>query len=210
VYTVSAIILVLVACGGVWFARKTLQEISAQVATAKSQLKAMTGQTEVIREQVWVLRDQVKLQEAAMRQWVVLTNWDCSIFPRDEDHSKLEVRVTLINATKYPLKLLGCRGTLKGWSTVSEERCISHTLVPDEAFAVKFWTLITTEQAKEREGEGLYISLSGRVAFIDVLETRQDQTFSGVLHCRGSDTHFTAEVSDIKAQENEEGQGTDS
>ena len=182
--------------------RRQTRATRRQAEIAKQQVEVMGSQSNRMQEEVDALKKQLQLQAVAMRQWVMLTQWEHSILSRDQERSRLEVKLIVTNPTKYPLKLLGCKVICRG---VTGEECVYHTLVPDEPFTVRFSTQVTAEEINQRENEGLVIRLSGRVAFIDILDTRQDQTFSGFLLCKGQQTYFTAEVSDIKAQQEEEG-----
>ena len=184
--------------------RSQVRIMQRQLESGHQQTAAMTRQTEVMEEQARTLRDQIRLQSVGMRQWLVIRDWGHKAILREGDDGKLEVEACVVNKTKYPLTLLGCRFTLKGSVTVTGEEGVSHTLVPDDIFRVKFWAPITRQQIAEIEMKGFPFRLSSNIAFIDVLKDRQDQKLSGVLECRRNDTQFIPEVSAIEAQQEEE------
>jgi hypothetical protein len=210
VYVVATIALVIVGIVGVRAAYKTIGQIGSQIEamrqqgeTAKQQLEVMGRQTNAVEKQLHVLEEQIRLQSAAMCQWLILRDWDYSCLERANKDASLQVRLNVINGTKFPVRLLGYKFTINGQVAVTEGEALSHTLVPEEVIPVRLWAPLTTEQLDDIRTSGLTVRISGWIGFIDVLKNRQDQTATGLLECRRGQTTFTPEISSIDPQQDE-------
>lgn len=133
---------------------------------------------EVVRRQTDATQKSVTLQEAAMKQWVVLQNWTYSK-REDADGSKLlSINFDIVNPTDWRMTLLTTKLRIKQRESMSRHSVV---LAPNTPYRMIIPNLTVTDE-KEPE-RGFVFVLFGAVDYLDCFEKQQSQIFGGLVRC---------------------------
>jgi len=134
------------------------------------------------------------IQEAAMQQWVNITEWESEI---SEDKSSLDIRFKVVNPTKFPLTIINSEMVfgLPGFTSI---RIIDPglRLVPDTPQPVRITMAISPQEALDfTVGTGIDFSVRIGLLHTDLGPKRETPVIvSGYLTCQNGrgNTRFDA------------------
>jgi hypothetical protein len=136
-----------------------------------------------IGKQTTAIENSVKLQEAQMRQWVVILNWqfDGQEFTKNTiAGGPLKITFDVFNPTEFPL-------TFENWSVRIATKPYAETvgtLLPPDSPYLATVSIGTDGDVGERFLRNeLVLPIVGEIAFTDVLGDRQRQSFSQMCVC---------------------------
>jgi hypothetical protein len=126
----------------------------------------------------------VRLQEAALRQWVDIKEWrSVPWVPKGGDLS-LHLQFNVVNPTDKPLTLRGVFIKIGE----QEETIVKNNLIPPQKWHPIVMSLAITEQQMVKwAADKISLFVSGFVSYEDVLETMRKQSFSGAIVCSKKD-----------------------
>jgi hypothetical protein len=135
-------------------------------------------------------RDSVRLQEAAMQQWVDLDSWKVWESSKEGKFYRLDFLFDLVNNTGRPLTIHEVHGTIEEQDTVSRE---SNVLAPHGRDPIQISVPLTKERFEDYaiRKTMLIFKLGGYIVFTDILGRRQRQPFEGLLSCSNGKVTFT-------------------
>jgi hypothetical protein len=141
--------------------------------------------------------DSIRLQEAALEQWLETDNWRAELgLPMSGDHF-LYIRVGIINRTQYPITIR--EGELSfiirdsgghDSYTFTEDTF----LTPGVPHEVSGWLKITENQASDFATEPLVVTVFGSFIHTGALKRRTIQKLWGELMCSEFNVVFTVKV----------------
>jgi hypothetical protein len=156
--SIATAVLVLIGIGGVCAAIRTL--------------RAIEDQGKHMERQGALMERQLQLQEAAMTQWVLFSNWKDTVISRQGPLApatkELGIEFEIANPSNYPLTLTGVfnfNGTLPGAPKLTVPGL---WIAPTKSGSLSTKVLLTDEQERSYGAEGARISLHGEYAHIGV------------------------------------------
>jgi hypothetical protein len=148
----------------------------------------------VIKIQTEATKKSVTLQEAAMKQWLVLQNWSNERRVTPEGVSLLDVGFDIANPTNWPLTLIATVLTVR--SQGAERVAMTNhfiPLAPRETHNVAISNIPLDDTQYLEGGRGVVCVLYGYLNYFDCFEKHQEWTFSGSIHCTKKGTTFRKE-----------------
>jgi hypothetical protein len=136
------------------------------------------------------MQTSVALQEAALRQWVVIEDWLVPVpnfFGMEEN--TLEIGFTIANPTKMPLVLEEVTVSVGDHNYAFKHR---YSLTPDNRHHMKFYPVLQPAQSNHYLQSGLVFTVSGVIVFTDALGKRREQPFRQMCKCGPGRAEFTA------------------
>jgi hypothetical protein len=156
----------------------------AQTLALIGTLLAVWNQSKETSGSTKAMEKSVKLQEVAMRPWVIFDNWEShpsNFFPKDTEGT-VTVCFDLYNPTK--LKLTLKRVSMKALEQ-GRDFTLSQVLAPeDDPYTVEFTLALRGERLQRFRKDDLVVVITGYVEFEDVFGDRQPpQSFGYMFIC---------------------------
>jgi hypothetical protein len=152
-------------------------------------IKAIKEQASIMRRNTEATEKSVRLQEVGLRQWVVIQDWqlrDKQLFMILE--GMLTLTFDVFNPTDYPLTLESWTATIGGEKHAGTIR----TLLPPQSPYLISIPIVTDRQENERfMQDNLLLAVVGSITFTDVLNDRQEQSFSQMCRCGQNISKFS-------------------
>jgi hypothetical protein len=154
--------------GGIIVAVRTLRYIREQTkATAKSAKAA---------------ENSVRLQEAAFKQWLIVSNWrnDRQV-SKHAQPTELFIYCDIVNTSTFPFTYTGSDVQIGSTIRRSSEQ---HLLAPKEPYTITFMLQPTEREDAVFLESALTIIIRGTFHFEDALTRKQSQAFGGIISAR--------------------------
>lgn len=177
------------------------------IIVAKRTLREMSQQRTVMQGQLTATQDQIKMQTAAMEQWIDVLNWradDASQIDKlqygdGSRRHRIRIRFDLSNNTSFPLTIIDGKIAFE-WNTGhAVERCAvllpqNHFLTPRDPHVVDI-RLDASPSNLQALQEGLFTCrVNGELSYIGVLKKRQMQILIGMAQFGPSIGRFYPEI----------------
>jgi hypothetical protein len=134
----------------------------------------------VAQNQVNILAQEVKLQEATARQWVHVREWRVW---KTEQSNILMVGFKVVNPTKLFLRLDAILTTSLGGSR--SDLGLAYLLIPEEPYEAIISVPASKQQVSDFGLNGLSIGFESSVLFTDAMGRQWQQVFGRILLCGG-------------------------
>ena len=170
-------------------------------------LMVMAEQTKHTKRAVEASRGSIRLQEAALEQWVIPKNWRSSLVEEGDSpcysdmtqRIQIRIRVDLVNGSDYPLTLSDSSLTLTiningkvlptRWQAPK-----NYPLHPDEPLTIDIPMDISPSQLDDFEKLSVLIMVEGAFEHVGVLGKKQTDPLHGMLFCGRRGTRFDREI----------------
>lgn len=162
----------------------------------------------VIAWQAWETRDSIRLQEAAMEQWVKIVNW--SVLVRDLSApigGVVQVKFEIVNGSQFPLTMLNAQLVFSGHTIYSTGDNVF--MAPDTPYIASVQLPLTTPEIAQYKSSILTMRITGYMSHVGRLKKNPiTQGFTGFLvFGEGVDTYFREEISMIPKETDQNGAG---
>jgi hypothetical protein len=147
----------------------------------------------VLYGQVKELRNQIRLQERGLRQWVNTRDWKSSLTEKRSASGRriLEISFLISNATKAPIMLILVSTTAKGRTGVIGADAFPNNtmLLPSNPIRHRVYVPLSDEEVTRYSTSGIKLKIGGDIRYTDALEDSWGQTFSlSLTTCSGGTT----------------------
>jgi hypothetical protein len=214
-YTKPEWVIVYVTAVYAFIAWLTLRAINKQATSLRQQVedarKANADTLAAMNRQAAVMDQQIRLQEAAMTQWVSIPNWRVNIQerpgPLSPQPKMLRVEFDIMNESNYPLTIdavIGFFGRLPNATRL--EIMGDAVLFPRKPYTCGGVLRVTEEQAREYAEGALRIAVHGVIAHVGVSKQRSPlMAIHGNLVCGQSIRAWLEYESFSMVEEREDG-----